>query len=229
MGTEKYLFRGFSPEAMDARCQGRMMLRREMLVKAFLTAQGVEAGASVLELGAGTGQTMARVAESFPDVSFYGVEPLGAYVDHAACQYTAKNPCLKYVQGTAEQLPLAEASVDCAYSINIWHHVPLPRLCASVQALARVIKPGGRLFLIEPNFLHPYILFYQSLTDGERSFFPWRELAAIKAHFEVQRTAFCFFFPEAVRTVSPVGQEIETALEGFPFLGGSVLYTCRRI
>ncbi|MEI8011644.1 MAG: class I SAM-dependent methyltransferase [Candidatus Omnitrophota bacterium] len=228
MNDRKDLFRGFSPEAMEARCQGRMMVRRELLVTEFLKAQGFKAGASVLELGAGTGQTMARVAQDFQGVSFLGVEPLGQYVDYAARQYSAKNPCLKYAQGTAEEIPLPDASVDGAYSINIWHHVPLSRLYASVQALAHVIKPGGCLFLIEPNSWHPYIFSYQWLTPGERCFLPWRELSALKASFTLERTRYCFLFPEAVRTVSPFAQKIETALEGVPFLGGSVVYTFRR-
>lgn len=221
-------FRGFSPDVMEARCQGRMMARRELCVTDFLKAQGLVRGASVLELGAGTGQTMAQVGKRFPDVMFYGVEPVAAYVDHACARYAPGHAFLKYLQGTAEEIPLPEASVDCAYAINIWHHVPLGGLRCGAQALARVIKPGGCLFLIEPNFRHPYVFLYQALTQGERCFFPWRELDVLKAFFSVERTGFCFLFPEAVRSLTPLGEKIEGALEGIPFLGGSVLYTCRR-
>lgn len=51
-----------------------------------------------------------------------------------------------YLQADAQDLPLADASVDAAVSLNGLHCIP--DAWAFVAELGRVIRPGGRLFLI---------------------------------------------------------------------------------
>ena len=54
---------------------------------------------------------------------------------------------VRYVEGTAEALPLPDASVSVAWSIASVHH--WADLDAGLREARRVLKPGGRLVAIE--------------------------------------------------------------------------------
>jgi ubiquinone/menaquinone biosynthesis C-methylase UbiE len=222
------LFRGFTPEAMEARCRGRMLERRVGIVKAFLSGVPGLDKEAVLEIGAGTGQTMKLVSRDFPRVRFLAVEPVEEYVRYAQEKYVAGDSFLTYRAGTASTLGLPEKSVAAAYSVNIWHHIPLEQVQASVASAARVLKDGGAYLIVEPNFRHPYVATYQAWTRGERCFLPWRELRALREFFTVEEVSFYFGFPEFIREVSPWLARVEEWIERCPFLAGSVAYVLRK-
>jgi ubiquinone/menaquinone biosynthesis C-methylase UbiE len=222
------LFRGFSPEAMEARCQGRMLERRVGIVTDFLSGLKDLGQGPVLELGAGTGQTMLLVSRSFPKVRFMAVEPVGEYVRYAKEKYACGNPLLDYRAGTADTLSLPDNSVACAYSVNIWHHIDAQSLKGSAANAARVLKAGGCYLVVEPNFRHPYVSGYQAWMRRERNFLPWRELKALQEFFVVEKTSFCFALPEFVRVPPPWLSQAEEALERCPVLAGSVAYVLRK-
>jgi SAM-dependent methyltransferase len=93
----------------------------------------------VLDLGAGTGKlTRQLVASGF---SVVAVEPLPAM--RALGQRAA--PEATFLEGTAEQIPLPDASVDAVVVAQAWHWVDPGR---AVPEVARVLRPGGRLGLV---------------------------------------------------------------------------------
>ena len=58
-----------------------------------------------------------------------------------------------FVQADAQAIALAGDSMDTVICCETIEHVPDPR--AAVRELARVLRPGGRLFLTTPNYLGP--------------------------------------------------------------------------
>jgi ubiquinone/menaquinone biosynthesis C-methylase UbiE len=56
-------------------------------------------------------------------------------------------PAVRYLQGSAEALPLPDSSLSVAWSIASVHH--WSDLDASLQEIRRVLKSGGRLVAIE--------------------------------------------------------------------------------
>lgn len=224
MSSQAY-FRNLSPAVMEARCQGRMLDRRVEQVTYFLRQQHLSSGSKVLEIGAGTGQTMAMVSKSFPDVSFHGIDVVAEYIQYARQRYSSRHSLLHYDKDFVETLKLPAASVDSIYSVNVWHHVSLAQLDTAVQNVARVLKPHGKCLFIEPNWRHPYIFSYQALTKEERNFFPGRELKAIEREFVIDDVQFLYFFPESFRRVSETMDKLERKLERYALLAGSVVYT----
>ncbi len=100
---------------------------------------GLCRGQTVVDLGAGTGKFTRRLVETGARV--VAVEPVAAMRDklHSAL------PEVEAVEGTADALPLADASVDvlvCAQSFHWFAHA------AALTEIRRVLRPGGRLGLI---------------------------------------------------------------------------------
>ncbi|WKK71872.1 methyltransferase domain-containing protein [Rathayibacter oskolensis] len=93
----------------------------------------------VVDLGAGTGKFTASLVSRGLEVT--AVEP-----DPTMLARLGENlPSVAAVEGTAEALPLADASVELVTAAQSWHWVDAERASAEV---ARVLVPGGVLALV---------------------------------------------------------------------------------
>ena len=97
-------------------------------------------------------------------------------------------PGADYREGRGEKLPFADASIDGVVYNNALHHVPVHAMAAALAEAARVLKPGGRLLVIEP------------LAEGDY----FQMVRQIEDETEVRRAAY-----EALRAVRGVRQERE--------------------
>lgn len=101
-------------------------------------ADGV-GGAVVLDLAAGTGKLTRILLERFSQV--VAVEPLDAMRGLGERLL----PNADWRRGTAEDIPLGDASVDAAFVADAFHWFDSEQAAAE---LARVIKPGGWLVVM---------------------------------------------------------------------------------
>jgi ubiquinone/menaquinone biosynthesis C-methylase UbiE len=99
-----------------------------------------------LDLGSGTGRMTPSLASAFGG-PVHGVEPSDKMRAQAVAQ--ADHPAVTYAAGSAEHIPLPDASCDAALLFFVWHHVVDRE--AAVQELRRVVKPRGTLF-VQVNF-----------------------------------------------------------------------------
>jgi ubiquinone/menaquinone biosynthesis C-methylase UbiE len=99
-----------------------------------------------LDLGSGTGRMTPSLASAFGG-PVCGVEPSDRMRAQALAD--AGQPAVTYAAGSAEQIPLPDASCDAALLFFVWHHVVDRERAA--QELRRVVKPGGKLF-VQTNF-----------------------------------------------------------------------------
>jgi len=99
-----------------------------------------------LDLGSGTGRMTPSLARAFGGPA-HGVEPSPKMRAQALAH--AGHPAVTYAAGSAEHIPLPDASCDAALLFFVWHHVDDRE--AAAQELRRVIKPGGKLF-VQTNF-----------------------------------------------------------------------------
>jgi SAM-dependent methyltransferase len=72
---------------------------------------------------------------------------------------------LEVRDGTAESLPVQVGSVDALWAVNATHHFgDLERFTAE---LVRVLRPGGRVILVEEDLNHPDHPFAAASAAGE--------------------------------------------------------------
>ena len=98
-----------------------------------------------LDVGSGTGRFTPALARTFGPVT--GVEP--SVRMREAAQTQPPHPGVRYLAGSAEDVPAPSGSADYALMFLSWHHVQDKPTAA--RELARVLRPGGRL-LLRANF-----------------------------------------------------------------------------
>jgi SAM-dependent methyltransferase len=102
-----------------------------------------------LDVGCGTGETDAYLVGRLGAIE--GIDVSERVVEAAR----ERNPSVTYRLYDGERLPHDDGAFDLAFSICVVHHVPPSRWRAYVAELARVVRPGGVLALIEHNPLNP--------------------------------------------------------------------------
>jgi SAM-dependent methyltransferase len=127
--------RGFG-RAAEAYDRGRPGYPPEAIA---LLADALELGSGVrvADVGAGTGKLTALLAPTGAELT--AVEPIAAMRERLLI------PSVRVLEGTAEQLPLEDDSVDAIAAGQAFHWFDGP---AALAEFARVLRPGGRLGLI---------------------------------------------------------------------------------
>ncbi|MCU1414369.1 MAG: methyltransferasemethylase [Microbacteriaceae bacterium] len=94
---------------------------------------------TVVDLGAGTGKFTRSLVELGLDV--IAVEPDPKMLS----TLTGALPGVRAVEGSAERMPLPDASADVVTVAQAWHWVDPPK---ALPEIARVLRPGGTLGLV---------------------------------------------------------------------------------
>lgn len=108
-------------------------------VEFLAEAVGIRPGRVVLDVGAGTGKFTREIARFGADLR--AVEPMPKMRE----QFAPRLPDVPLLVGTAEQLPVGDASVDAIVCAQAFHWFDTPR---AAEEFARVLRPGGALGLI---------------------------------------------------------------------------------
>ena len=100
---------------------------------------GIGPGTNVLDLAAGTGKLTRRLLELGSSVT--AVEPVAAM----RSQLQTVLPEVEVVEGTAEEIPAADASLDVVTVAQAFHWFRFDEALAEIR---RVLRPGGGLAIV---------------------------------------------------------------------------------
>ena len=145
------------PEANDALAQMAKAAANSAEANAARVAlQWVHTDAprAILEIGASVGWNGFALQHRWPDATVSAIEPEAAAISVAAEISVAdatRRPT--FLQGYAEKLPFPDASLDIVTCLTVIEHVESP--AGAIAEMARVLRPGGMLFLEAPNYRWP--------------------------------------------------------------------------
>ena len=132
--------------------------RRDRVWKAiiaYLVRRGLLArSAVVLELGAG----YCHFINNVPAARKFAVD-----TNPQARQWASAGVEL-FVQQCSEPLAIPTGSIDVVFASNLFEHLPRTDLDRTVLEIRRVLKPRGRLIIIQPNYRYAYREYFDDYT-----------------------------------------------------------------
>ncbi len=138
----------------------------------------------LLDIGCGTARFLDFVKQAWPRLPVLGLDMSEPYVKYAK-RHLKRWSRMNLIVGNAESLPIPDKSQDAVTSIFLFHELPPKIRRIALRECARVLKPGGRLVLVDSlqrgdqpdyegllelfpqNYHEPY---YRSYTSEDFSF-----------------------------------------------------------
>jgi ubiquinone/menaquinone biosynthesis C-methylase UbiE len=102
----------------------------------------------LLDIGCGTGRFLDFVKQAWPRLQVVGLDLSDAYIRHAR-HHLRRWSRTSFVVSKAETIPLPDSSQDAVTTIFLFHELPPKVRRRALRECARVLKPGGRLILLD--------------------------------------------------------------------------------
>ncbi|HSC27057.1 MAG TPA: bifunctional demethylmenaquinone methyltransferase/2-methoxy-6-polyprenyl-1,4-benzoquinol methylase UbiE [Vicinamibacterales bacterium] len=191
-----------------------------------VAALGIEPGALVLDLCTGTGDLALAAVRHGREASVVGVDFAGAMLARAQAKIrrTPLPRRIRLIRGDATAIPIADGSCDAAMVAFGIRNVAQPEL--ALRELARVIRPGGRLAILE---------FGEPRIPGIRTLYSWyfRYLLPVVGRAVSRHRSAYSYLPASVGTFPPpaefsqlIGAKGFDGVQAVPLSAGIVyLYT----
>jgi SAM-dependent methyltransferase len=143
---------------------------------------------AVLDVGCGTGEITARLAATFPEASFAGVDLEEPHLERARANCAAFGERVTFRIGDALALPFDDASFDYVVCRHLIQAVP--DAARVLHEIRRVLRPGGRVHIIAEDYgmllCHPTNLD----SDGFWQRLPPRYAAGVGCDLHIGRKTF---------------------------------------
>lgn len=127
---------------------------------------------TVLDIGSGTGTMLIDLVRECPKVRPIGVDGDSQVISRATIKAAAAGVKLDLRLGRAQALPLADSSVDVVTMSLLLHHLTDADKLAALREALRVLRAGGKLFIVDWGRPHSVLfralfLLVQALDGAE--------------------------------------------------------------
>lgn len=155
---------------------------------AIFRGYGLPDALDILDVGCGTGEITARLAELYARATLVGVDLIARHLDVARERCATFGGRVAFREADAFALPFADAAFDLVVCRHMLQAVPSPD--AAMAEMVRVLRPGGRLHLLVEDYamihMHPTRLDVDRFwVEGPRTYG-----AAIGTDHHIGRTAY---------------------------------------
>jgi ubiquinone/menaquinone biosynthesis C-methylase UbiE len=111
----------------------------------------LQPGDHVLDLGCGTGDDVQELARLVgPSGRVVGVDRSETVIAEARERVLRTTLPVAFQVEDASALPFPDASFDACRADRVFHHLEHP--CQALGELLRVVRPGGRILIFDPDF-----------------------------------------------------------------------------
>ena len=139
-------------------------------------------GERVVDVGAGMGPATVLAAKAGASVLAVDPTPYMRRILRLRRLGQRRRKVIRVADGSAESIPAEDHSVDALWTVNTMHH--WTNMDAAVRELARVLRPGGRLLLVDEDFdepEHPAFLHMQDRRAHRARHFTEIDPSAVEA------------------------------------------------
>lgn len=117
--------------------------------RALIEQAHLEPGHKVLDVGCGTGTLVVQIARAHPEVQVTGLDPDPKALARGRRKAARTGAVIRFDQGFSDALPYPDAQFDRVLSSFMFHHLDRRAKQKMLAEVRRVLKPGGRLELLD--------------------------------------------------------------------------------
>lgn len=117
----------------------------------------------VLDIGCGSGTLALRLTRQIPGITVIGIDGDPEILAMAEEKRRRLGLPVEFRMAMAQKLPFGDETFDCAVSTLLFHHLGPAGKRSALNEVRRVLKPGGRFFLMD---LGPPDSWWAALTSA---------------------------------------------------------------
>jgi len=112
----------------------------------------LQPGEAVLDVGCGTGSMAILARELVGETGrVSGFEPSPEMISFARRKAARRKLSVDFRTGVIEHIDYPAGSFDVLFCLIVMHHMPDETKLLGIKEMARVLKPGGRLLVVDSN------------------------------------------------------------------------------
>jgi SAM-dependent methyltransferase len=115
----------------------------------LLASKSILRHAKILDVGCGVGLVHPYLIDHVAELHGTDISTL------SLARAAKSNPKVHYTAYEGGVLPYTDGAFDCAFAINVMHHVPPESWNRFVSEMARIVRPGGQVVVFEHNPFNP--------------------------------------------------------------------------
>ncbi len=196
---------------------GRDNRNHAIKINRILQALQLRQNDTVLEVGTGEGEHAFKLLK-YTDANYTGVDISQKSLDVAHSHLKQFRGRYVLQKDNANALSFNDNSFDAVFCAATLHHMENPYLM--ISEMARVLKHGGRLAIMEPNWIYPTNIGFMLLLKEDRNMWLMRRTNFIKwltkAGMKKVKAEHLLYTPPSPKFLAPFYDIIDKVCIKFP-------------